>query len=145
MDQRTDGELLAALRALIERHVVRLEIDAAKLDHMDSPVSVQSESTRWFAVLFVACGAAFWFGGWIGGIAAVAASIALWFAWVRPATHRRIHARVRNAATRDTQLWRSLWRFGGIRLVSGSTTCAAPNDNWMQFVRDLGGPAAGPA
>ena len=106
MDQRTDTELLAALREMIARGDVRLELDAAKLDHMDSPVSVQADSTRWFALLFVACGGAFWFGGWIGGIAALAASIALWFAWVRPGTHRRIRARVRGVAMDDTLVWR---------------------------------------
>jgi hypothetical protein len=136
MDQRTDRDLLVALRRLLEEGTVRLELDAAKLDHMDSPVSVQSESTRWFAVLFVACGAAFWFGGWIGGAVAVVASLALWFAWVRPGTHRRITARVQEHALKDTQTWRTLWRFGGVKLIAGSATCAAPNDNWMQFVRD---------
>jgi hypothetical protein len=136
MDQRTDTDLLAALRAMVDVGSVRLDITSGKLDHMDSPVSVQSESTRWFAVLFVACAAAFWFGGWIGGAAAVVASLALWFAWVRPSTHRRINARVRETALKDTQLWRALWRFGGVRLVAGDATCAAPGDNWMQFVRD---------
>jgi len=136
MDQRTDSELLAALRALIERKDVRLELDAAKLDHMDSPVSVQSESTRWFFVLFVACGAAFWFGGWIGGAVAVAVAIAVWFAWVRPGTHRRVRARVQDTAIKDAQTWRALWRFGGVSLVAGDATCTAPGDNWMQFVRE---------
>ena len=136
MDQRTDKELLTALRAMVDAGAVQVDLDAGKLDHMDSPVSVQSDSTRWFAGLFVLCAAAFWFGGWIGGTVAVIASIALWFAWVRPWTHRRINARVRETALKDTQTWRALWRFGGVRLTAGDTTCAAPNDNWMQFVRD---------
>jgi hypothetical protein len=136
MDQRTDKELLASLRAMVDAGAVQVELDAGKLDHMDSPVSVQSDSTRWFAGLFVLCGAAFWFGGWMGGAAAVVASLTLWFAWVRPWTHRRITGRVRETALKDTPTWRALWRFGGVRLVAGSTTCAAPNDNWMQFVRD---------
>jgi hypothetical protein len=136
MDQRTDKELLADLRTMIDAGAVRIELEAGKLDHMDSPVSVQSDSTRWFAGLFVACGAAFWFGGWLGGAAAVVASLALWFVWGRPWTHRRINARVRETALKDAQIWRGLWRFGGVRLVAGEVTCAAPNDNWMQFVRD---------
>lgn len=136
MDKRTDSELLAALRAMIERKDVRLELDPAKLDHMDSPVSVQSESTRWFAVLIVVCGAAFWFGGWMAGAAALIASIVLWFAWVRPGIHRRIGTRVQDVAIKDTQLWRKLWGYGGLRLVAGSVTCSAPDGNWMQFVRD---------
>jgi hypothetical protein len=107
---------------------------------MDSPVSVQSDSTRWFAGLIVASGAAFWFGGWIGGAAVVVASLVLWFAVARPWTHRRINARVQEMALKDTQTWRALWRFGGVRLVADSTTCSAPNDNWMQFVRDRSAP-----
>lgn len=136
MDLQTDIELLAALRALIEHRVVQLEVEAAKLDHMDSPVGVQSESTRWFAALILACAAAFWFGGAIGGGTAAAASVALWFAWVRPNTHRRIAARVHDIALRDTQVWRTLWRFGGVRLRAGNKVCSAPADNWMQLVRE---------
>jgi hypothetical protein len=144
MDQRTDKELLAGLRTLIDQGEVRLELDAARLDHMDSPVSVQSESTRWFAALFAACGAAFWFGGWIGGAASVVASIVLWFAWVRPRNHRRIRARVHDAALKDIQTWRALWRFGGVGLVADGATCSAPSDNWMQLVRDRKPSAAQP-
>ncbi len=140
MDQRSDIELLSALHAMIERCDVRLELDAAKLDHMDSPVSVQSESTRWFAMLFAACAIALWSGGWIAGVAASLASAAAWFGWVRPATRRRIAMRVHTAALRDVQLWRQLWRFGGVRLVAGDEQCAAPNNNWMQFVRDRSAP-----
>jgi hypothetical protein len=140
MDQRTDKELLAALRTMLDAGTVRLELESGQLDHMDSPVSVQSDSTRWFAILFVACGAAFWFGGWIAGAAAVVASVVLWVALARPWTHRRINARVRELALKDTQTWRALWRFGGVRLVADTTTCAAPNDNWMQFVRERSAP-----
>lgn len=136
MDLQTDTGLLAGLRTLIERRDARIEIDGAKLDQMDSPVSVQSESTRWFALLFIACIAALWFGGWIAGAAAVAASAGIWFGLVRPSIRRRIEARVHAQALRDIAVWRQLWRFGGIRLVAGSAQCTAPNDNWMQFVRD---------
>ena len=144
MNQRTDTELLASLRAMIEHGDVQLELDAAKLDHMDSPVSMQSESTRWFAVLLAACGAAFWFGGWIAGAAATMASLVLWFAWVRRGTHRRIRARVHDVAIKDTQLWRTLWRFGGVKLVAGNATCVAPSGNWMHFVRDRSAAPDGP-
>lgn len=136
MTELTDAQLLGDLRKLLESGAARLEVDAAKLNHMDSPVGVESESNRWFAVLFAVCAAATWFGGWIGGVLALAASVALWFGYVRPDTHRRVERRVRSAALNDVQTWRKLWRFGGLRLVAGEAICAAPADNWMQFVRE---------
>lgn len=136
MTELTDVQLLSDLRALLEAGVVRLDIDAAKLNHMDSPVGVESESNRWFAILFAACAVATWFGGWIGGALALAASVALWFGFVRPDVYRRVERRVRANAVNDVQAWRKLWRFGGVRLVAGEAICAAPDGNWMQFVRE---------
>jgi hypothetical protein len=136
MSGQTDAELLAELRTLLDRGAARLDVDPAKLNHMDSPVGVQAESTRWFAILFVACAAAFWFGGWIAGAAVLGTSVVLWFAWVRPATHRRVEQRVRLNTVNDVQSWRQLWRFGGLKLSADSAICTAPDGNWMQFVRD---------
>jgi hypothetical protein len=136
MTDLTDLQLLAELRSLIEAGAARLEIDAGKLDHIDSPVGVSAESTRWFALLAAAIGAAAWFGGWIAAGLALAASVASWFGLVRPDVRRRIEARVRTVALFDVQMWRQLWRFGGVRLVAAGATCVAPDGNWMQFVRD---------
>lgn len=129
-------DLLAALRRLIAEGEVDLEIDAGKLGHMDSPVAVQAEANRWLVLLVAACGAAFWFAGWAGGGGAVALSVAVWFAYVRRALHRRIERRVHAQALDDVQTWRRLWRFGGMRLLAGGAVCAAPDGNWMQFVRE---------
>ncbi|MBL8567982.1 MAG: hypothetical protein JNK84_02750 [Phreatobacter sp.] len=138
MTRRTDSELLAGLRALIVAGAVELRLDPARLDKTDSPVSVQAESTRWlYALVALALGAA-----WLGGAAAfgIAAALGagLWFGWVRRDVARRIRDRVETRALVDVTLWRRLWRFGGVRLVATAdgAACSAPDDNWMQYVRD---------
>jgi hypothetical protein len=136
MAEATDAELLGALRHLLSAGAVSLEIDAAKLNHMDSPVAVESEVNRWLAAMIAACGGAFWLGGWIGGAGALALSVLLWFAHVRRALRRRVERRVHARALGDVQTWRKLWRFGGVRLVAADAACAAPAGNWMQFVRE---------
>lgn len=136
MNELTDVQLLDDLRTLLAHGAARLELDAVKLNHMDSPIARESESTRWFAVLFALAAAAWWFGGWIAGAGAIAVAIAFWFLYVRSDLRRRVERRVRETALTDVQIWRKLWRYGGVRLVSDSVVCAAPGDNWMQFVRD---------
>ncbi len=138
MTEPTDGELLAGLRALLASGAVTLEVDATRLNHMDSPVAVEAEANRWLALLIALSGAAFWFGGWAIGIAALALSVVLWLVPVRRSLRRRVERRVRVRALDDVQTWRRLWRFGGVRLVAADAVCAAPDGNWMQFVRERG-------
>ena len=139
MPTRTDTELLAALRASLRAGKVELRLDARRLDKEDSPVSVQAESTRWLYGLVVASGAAWWWGGLVAGLAAGAASVACWYFWVLPDVARRIRHRVETIALDDPTTWRRLWRHGGVVLATagGGAACAAPDGNWMQFVRDL--------
>jgi hypothetical protein len=145
MDQATDTELLRALAEMIRNADVRVELDRVHLDKLDSPVSVQAESTRWLYALIVVCLAAAWID-WIAGAFAVAAGVALWLLWVQPDIARRLRARIETTALDDVATWRKLWRFGGLRLVTrdGGTICAAPQDNWMQFVRERVGRAGRP-
>lgn len=137
MPSRTDAELLACLRDLIAAGEVTLRLDPDRLGHLDSPVAVQAESTRWFAALAAVVLAAAWFGGWLVGGAALLASIAIWFAVVRPWVARRLHGRVETKALAEVELWRRLWKLGGVALAPrAGDPCAAPGGNWMQFVRD---------
>ena len=137
MPTRTDAELLASLRELVEAGEVRLALDAAKLNHMDSPVAVQAESTRWFAAMAAAVLACGWFLGWIAAGGAFLASIAIWFAVVLPSVARRIRFRVESQALAEVEIWRKLWKRGGVTLEPrAGAPCAAPADNWMQFVRE---------
>ena len=144
MPARTDTELLAALRASLRAGRVELRLDARRLDMVDSPVSVQAESTRWLYGMVLATGAAWWWGGEAAGLATGAASVACWFLWVRRDVARRIRRRVETVALHDAATWRRLWRHGGLALgvAGGGGACAAPDGNWMQFVRDLDGAAS---
>ena len=137
MPDRTDAELLAALRELLAAGRVRLELDIGRLEHPDSPVAVQAEATRWFYALAAVIAAATWFGGWQGALAALATAVAFWFGWVKRDVARRIRGRVDTLALADPVVWRKLWRRGGVILHgTDGARSAAPTDNWMQFVRD---------
>lgn len=137
MPKRSDTELIAALRRLLRDGSIVLQLDTARLDKVDSPVSVQAESTRWLYVLVaVVALAGLWQG--VAGIAVAAmVAVAVWYGWVRRDVARRIRARVETRALDDATLWRKLWRHGGVRLEPrDGPPCVAPRDNWMQFVRD---------
>ena len=75
MTARTDTELLAALRASLRAGRVELRLDARRLDLVDSPVSVQAETTRWLYGMVVATGVGWWWGGQPAGLAVAAASV----------------------------------------------------------------------
>jgi hypothetical protein len=62
---------------------------------------------------------------------------------VRQDVARRIRRRVETVALDDAATWRRLWRHGGVAIgiAGGGVACAAPDGNWMQFVRDLDGAA----
>jgi O-antigen/teichoic acid export membrane protein len=98
---------------------------------------VQSESTRWLYALVALVAVSGWWQGVVALAIATAAALAIWFGWVRRDVGRRIRNRVETQALDDASLWRKLWRHGGVRLVPrDGDPCAAPRDNWMQFVRD---------
>lgn len=137
MPSRTDSELLVALRDRVHAGSVTLALDLARLDKTDSPVAVQAESTRWLYGLIGLGAAASWWQGMTGAVVAGIVGVGLWYGWVRPDVGRRIRKRVELRALDDVGLWRLLWRFGGVQLRSSEgVICAAPGDNWMQFVRD---------
>lgn len=135
------ADLLRELRGLVERGEVRIELDFRRLDHMDSPVGVEADSNVWVYAAIPVCGLVFWqFGVWPGA-AAVAASLALYFTLGRTYVRSRLTRRVHERALQDSDLWRRLWRFGGVVLVDGKAgggeaqRCAAPEGNWMALVR----------
>jgi tetratricopeptide (TPR) repeat protein len=134
------------LRALVSAGRVAVEIDLARLDSMDSPIVMQSDMAHWF-VLLVAVGAvAFWFGGLWVGLAVTALGVALYQVVGRPYQRRRLTVRVRDVALGDDPLWRRLWRFGGVTLVSLDAArpgrCAAPEGDWIGFTRSFAGETA---
>ena len=136
MSDRSDVELLAQLRDLLDSGRAVLALDAPRLDKPDSPVSVQAESTRWLYALIAIVAAAGGLADWPGVILAAAAAVAAWYGFVRPDIARRIRARVETRALFDVVLWRRLWRHGGVAIAEdGRTACRGPDGNWMAFVR----------
>jgi hypothetical protein len=144
MNEASTDELFRELRALLARGKLRLELDLARLDHIDSPVAVEADSNIWVYGAIAVCAAAFWQGGTYPGIAAIAISLALYFTVARRYVRRRLVRRVHERALGDGEIWRRLWRFGGIALVAASAggaedRCVAPQGNWMALVRRLAG------
>lgn len=143
MSAASAEHLFRELRGLVARGVLRLELDFARLDHIDSPVAVEADSNIWVYALILACVAVFWWGGpWLGA-PAVAVALALYFTAGRRYVRRRLTRRVHELALADGEAWHRLWRFGGITLVHGQggdgqeARCAAPDGNWMALVRRL--------
>lgn len=136
MTDRSDTDLLAQLRGLIAAGRAELVLDARRLDNLDSPVSVQAESTRWLYAFVAGIGAVLWWQGAAAAGVASALAVGLWYAWVRPDIARRIRGRVETTALYDTGLWRRLWRHGGVAIAeAGRPVCRSPEGNWMDFVR----------
>jgi hypothetical protein len=131
----SDAELLRTLRAGVDEGRVRLEFDHRRLDHMDSPVAVQADSNIWIYAGILVTAAVWWRLGTRAGLAAAALSLLLYLAAGRRYVRRRVERRVREVALQDTAVWRKLWRFGGIALAADGERCAAPDGNWMEFVR----------
>jgi hypothetical protein len=132
----TDEQLLAELRRLRQAGTVALELDHRRLAHIDSPVAVEAEGTRWVYLGIVAAGAGWWFLGIWAGLGVAAAALALYLT-LKADLRRRAARRIDERALADAGLWRRLWRFGGVTLEARDRRCAAPAGNWMQFVRDL--------
>jgi hypothetical protein len=137
MNEASPDVLLRGLRGLIESGAVRLELDLGKLDQMDSPVAVEADSNIWVYGAIPFCALVFWqFGLW-PGLASIAAGLALYFTVGRAYVRRRLAVRVHERALRNSELWRRLWRFGGVMLIDAANgaRCAAPDGNWMALVR----------
>jgi len=138
MNEASANDLFREMRRLIEHGKLRLELDLARLDHIDSPVAVEADSNIWVYGLIAVCAVAFWLGGTGPGIAAIAISLVLYFTVARAYVRRRLIRRVHERALGDGEVWRRLWRFGGVTLVGDrDARCAAPEGNWMALVRTL--------
>jgi hypothetical protein len=138
MTEPSVEDLFRELRRLVARGTLRLELDLARLDHIDSPVAVEADSNIWVYGLIVVCTVVFWQEGTLPGVAAIAVSLILYLTAGRRYVRRRLIRRVHERALGDGEVWRRLWRFGGVTLVvEGAERCAAPHGNWMALVRRL--------
>lgn len=138
----TADELFARLRRLCSEGRVAIELDNKRLSHIDSPVSFEAWGNQLvYPLLLLTCAVWWWLGWQVGGATAVA-SVLAYLTIGKAFLHRRIDRRVREQVLEDVVRWRKLWTFGGVNLRrlgegDGNEICAAPKDNWMEFVRRL--------
>ena len=135
------GDLLAALRQRLAEDAVELRVEPKRLNHIDSPVTVEADGNVWaYAALFIAA-LLWWRWGMASGLAALALGVVVYLTLGRAYVHRRIERRVRRDALDDLEKWRKLWRFSGLTLVAKDrrdlAPCASPDGNWMAFTRAL--------
>lgn len=131
-----DFEYLKLLRASIESGAITPILDFAKLEHMDSPISVESDTNRLAYVLIILVGGALWFWGMWAGIGVALAGVVAWFAVLRGRHRRRMEQRLRQQALNDLETWKKLWRMTGVTLINAKTgaECVSPAGNWRAFV-----------
>ncbi len=139
-----DTDLLAMLRAAAADGRVMIGLDPRKLDDVDSPISIQAESTRWIYGLMAAALLVWWLGGATAGIGAIAAGALIYATIGRRQVERNIRRRFHSLAITDIGVWRKLWRFEGIALSLDSSreASASPDGNWQRYVLDNIAPGA---
>ncbi len=139
-----DTDLLEMLRAAEADGRVTIGLDPRKLDDVDSPISIQAESTRWIYGLMAAALFVWWLGGASAGIGAIAAGALIYATIGRRQVERNIRRRFYGQGIGDIGTWRKLWRLEGITLSldSSGEACASPDGNWQRFVLDHIAPGA---
>lgn len=137
----TAADLLRDLCRLYTEGKLEISLDYGRLKHMDSPVGVEADSNIWAYGVIVVTLAAAWLGGWLAGGGVFLAGVVAYFTIGRHYVHRRMEKRIEETALTDANVWQKLWRFGGLTLVAFepgvAEPCAAPNGNWLAFVRQL--------
>jgi hypothetical protein len=131
-----DKDYLQLLREAIAAGRINPSLDLGKLEHVDSPISVQADSNRWIYSLIIIVSAAAWFGGlWWAG-AAAAAGAATWFSVGKRWHRRRMERRFYDLSLQQTEDWKKLWRMPGVTLAdpASGAECISPEGNWRAFV-----------
>lgn len=131
-----DIEYLKLLREAIASGTIAVSLDLGRLEHIDSPISVQADSNRWIYGLIVITAAAAWFGGLWWAVGAAAAGLAAWFSVGKRWHRRRMEERFHKLALQDAARWKKLWRLPGVVLTDARTgaTSESPSGNWRAFV-----------
>jgi hypothetical protein len=134
----TAEDLFGKLQELCATGRVAIELDTKRLMKMDSPVNVEAEGNQWVYGLIALSLVLGFAVGWKAGIAAACVGVVLYLTLGKALIRRRIRRRVHEKALHDLSLWRRLWSYGGVVLVESDAAarrCAAPGDNWLEFVR----------
>lgn len=130
------SDYLTALRRAIDDGSVRAELDYGKLDHVDSPIVVQAEKTRWIYAIMALALAAGWFLGWGIGVAVALAGVLLYVVLGRRLIRKAMRQRFDRLALHDINQFRRLWRLPGVVLIRAQdgARCESPGGNWVRFM-----------
>lgn len=139
-----DTDYLRLLREAIAAGLIKPALDLGKLEHVDSPISVQADSNRWIYSLIVIVSAAAWFGGLWWGIGAATAGAVGWFTIGKRWHRQRMERRFYDLSLQQTEEWKKLWRMPGVTLIDtrSDAECASPSGNWRVFVGNAANPPA---
>ncbi|MCW5752093.1 MAG: hypothetical protein KIT81_13185 [Alphaproteobacteria bacterium] len=141
-----DARLLALLAAAIARGEVDMDLDRGLATHVHSPVASEAEGNLLLLVTGAPVATLWWWQGHLAGLAGAAlAAVALSLFYGRILAWR-MRKRVLRQALSEIDLWRRLWRFGGVTLrrpedggaKDTPDVCAAPDQSWQRFARKLG-------
>jgi len=133
---RDEATLLRRLDRLVESGAVTLSLDKRKFGSLDFPLAIEAEGNRWAygTVLATVLGA--WQGGLPGAALVMIAGIGGYLVVGRPGIEKRLNARVRDRGLKEIEIWRRLWRFGGVILTGqDGVAIQGPGDSWMNLVR----------
>ncbi len=133
-----DTDLLDMLQTAHGEGLITIVIDARRLDHMDSPVAVDADSTRWLYGLAVCVGAIWWYLGTDYGVRALIAAALIYATIGRNLVERKLRRRFFEVGIKDIITWRKLWRLRGITMEhpASGAVCTSPDGNWQRFVLD---------
>lgn len=131
-----DVDYLRLLRDAIQSGALTVTLDLGKLEHIDSPISVQADSNRWIYGLIVIVSAAAWLGGLWWAVGAATAGAVAWFTVGRPWHRRRMAKRFHQVTLHNTEHWKKLWRMPGVVLTDARTGAQSqsPSGNWRALV-----------
>ncbi|HVJ53811.1 MAG TPA: hypothetical protein VM689_15185 [Aliidongia sp.] len=132
----SEAALLRQLDRLVESGRITLAIDRTKLGHIDFPLGLEADANRWIYPMVAATAAIWWLFGLWAGLGAAAAMIPAYLTLGRAYMARRLDRRIREQGLKQVELWRRIWRFGGVVLMTeDGASCQGPAGNWMALVR----------
>jgi hypothetical protein len=109
-----------------------------RLQHIHSPVLSQADGNQWLLAMAALLGGLWWMADWRWAVAAVPLCAAIYVTLGHRAIRRRLMNRV-DLRLDDPSSWCKLWEFGGLvlREQRSGRRCAAPEEDWRDFVRLL--------
>jgi hypothetical protein len=141
-EQDSAAELFRALVRHVKAGELELRCDFKRLRHMDCPVAVEAEGTRWAYVTIAAMLLGLWRGGWWFALAAAGIGSVLYYTIGARLIERNIRRRIDERSLGSLDDWQKLWRFGGVTLATREgEACDAPDGNWMALVREMESPS----